>query len=867
MICTNSKKVALALCIAFNISIVSADINITNQTIYDEHHSKESISEQFNLLEEKQVDEQYRNSLKEEDRYIRNIIVQNNNLIAQESILIKVPFQKGKLFNPLLTSQAIKNIYSLGYFKQVQIFGDNVVITENKDKQKNGIDLYIVVQEKPKLSNVSFTGNKHITTKKLLEDSGLDKTPTIDESELPNFIARIKKLYKRKNYHFADITAQLEIIDSQHVEAHFNIKEHKKSYIERINFKGNNVVPSKKLKRIIFSKEYWVLSPMDKTGSFQEEMVQADKALIEDGYKSNGFLHAKVTDVQVNHNNEKNTYDITYTIHEGDVYHIDSIQIEGNDILSTQQLKASIPLQEGQRYSVELLRTSMEQLRLLWGEYGYIFADIEPSMQVDDEKKTVNIQFNFDLKDKVYLNRITIKGNNKTRDKVIRRSLLLDEGDLITNKKMDQSVDRIKMLGFFDEKSGVNWKTLRLDDTHADLDLILDEVKTGKFNTSISYGGGSKSNNPNTGITGNITLAERNLFGSGIAVSAVTEISKRYKGITASLMNPWLFDMPLRGILNTYHKQSEYEDGIKYAEHSPYENIFGGFIGLGYVSKLFGDCLIEGQLGFETIDFQVHKNKSDSEEEDKLSNQTSVVRAAKRLSETQQIYYQEILNRNFQSGDQYFAKLSFSKDHRNGTAFITNGYKWNWSSQFAFPITNKGFKYFKTELDASWYTPLIGENSLVLCLHGHAGFIRPLDNKNAPWKTLFHVGGPTTVRGYTYGQIGPTWLGDSMGATKSLYVNAEFIIPLTQDQSMRAVVFYDGGAGWDVPYKEELRKAISGFDQTLENDSFFYRHSVGVGIRISRPTPIQVDFGIKLNPSKKYKKHLTEVHFSMSHEF
>ena len=271
----------------------------------------------------------------------------------------------------------------------------------------------------------------------------------------------------------------------------------------------------------------------------------------------------------------------------------------------------------------------------------------------------------------------------------------------------------------------------------------------------------------------------------------------------------------------------------------------------------FGESILEAQIGFETITFDPK------------------VKAAPRLINAEQKYYQILLDKTFQSGDQYWARWSIAQDLRNGLVFTTNGYQWNWYGQFAFPLTETGFNFFKSELDATWYTPLIGENSLVLCLHGHIGFIKPLNHRNAPWKSLFHIGGPGTVRGYTWGQIGPTWHGDSMGATKAFYVNAEFIVPLTPDLTTRAVMFYDGGAGWDMPYKNEITELAniaadvngSVFGTTLINNEFFYRHSFGVGIRMLNPTPLQVDFGIKLNPSKVFKNKLTEVHLSMTHEF
>lgn len=859
-VCTKKRIVYLFLYLTLCCSLKAEDHQGIDSNIDDEQQnaiSQDTDMHESIVLSDQIVDSEMRSMLQQNQRLVRNIIVKNNKLVSQESIIVRLPFKPGKPFKPTQSSLAIKNVFALGYFRQVKMYVDLV-----DDEQ---IDVCIVVTEKPRVTDVIMKGMKHLGEKDLKKETGLDKIQTVNEEELKNFAAKIKRYYAKKNYHFATIETNLEVTDEQHVIAHFDIKEGQKTFVHRIAFKGNKSVSSKKLKRIIYTREVWPLSPMDSSGSYQADMIEADKQMIEDGYKSSGFVHAKVTEAEVIFDEVTNGYDVTYTIHEGDVYHIKEVNIQGNDTLSSEVLKASIPLQPGQRYSVEKLRSSIERLRLLWGEYGYLFADIEPSIDVNEEDKTVTVSFSFDLKEKVYLNRLTIKGNKKARDKIIRRQILIDEGDLITNKKMDQSKDRVKLMGYFDEREGVNWKTTRIDDTHADLDLMLKEVKTGKFSAQISYGGMAKGGTtPTKGLVGSAVISDKNLWGSAIAASLLAEVAERQQSITASIMDPWLFDKPVRGNVNVYARHSEYTEGISYTLNPPQEYVIGGFFGAGYIAKLFGESILEAQIGFETITFD------------------PAVQAAQRLTSAEQQFYQIILDRTFQSGDQYWARWSISQDLRNGLVFATNGYQWNWYGQLAFPLTPTGFNFFKTELDATWYTPLIGENSLVLCLHGHLGFIQPLNGKNAPWKSLFHIGGPGTIRGYTWGQIGPTWQGDSMGATKAFYVNVEFIVPLTPDLTTRAVMFYDGGAGWDMPYKDDIRASINAanilsassssdqrfyFDEHLNNDEFFYRHSFGVGIRMLNPTPLQVDFGIKLNPSKIFKHKLTELHLSMTHEF
>lgn len=810
------------------------------------------------------VDAQKRLELHESKRTINTIHIRGNKVVSNDAILHTIPVKVGDVFNVNFTSSMIKNLYKLNYFHQIKIFAEPI----DDDK----IDLHIVVEEKPKVNAFTFVGNKAASEKELKEHLQVENISTLTQQELKPLITKIKKLYHKKNYHNVQVEAAINNEEAHTVSVNFTIKEGKKSYLNQISFKGNKHITSKKLKRIIYSQEDWLFSFINRGGVYNAEMMEGDKYMIEDVYRNNGFINAKVVNSKVDKDPFSNNHHITYTVHEGDRYRIKDIEVEGNDIVPTQRLRAVIPMYEGQIYSSENLRTALENLRLIWGEFGYIFADIEPNVSIDEETKTVSIIFNTDIKDQVYLNRITIRGNKKTKDKVIRRQILLEEGALITNQKMEISKACVGLLGYFDPKNGVSWKTTRIDDTHADLDLMLTEVKTGNFSTNISFGGTpGKVQTPTTGVSANISFGDRNFLGSGVALAVSTDISKRYKSCQGSISNPWLFDRPIRGSLAGFIKSSEYDDQINIAENPPEEKVVGGVAGIGYVTKLLGGIIVDGKINFENISY------------------SEKIVAAARFNRGDQFIAQVLLNKYFQAGNQISLTGSFSQDKRNGSVFPTNGYQWNWFAQWSFPGWKfkvkkdpnhcntpqpsfcSQFNYVKTELDVSWYTPLIGEHDLILCVHGNLGIVHPFCGKDIPWKNLYHVGGPQTVRGYLYGQVGPTWKDDSLGASKAFFVNVELIIPVTANLNTRAVIFYDGGAGWDTPYLcdfSEAAKSVNlSFEKDFANNNFFYRHSIGVGVRMKSPSPIQVDFGIKLNPSRKYKKHLTELHFSMDHSF
>ncbi len=835
------------------------------------------------------VDLEQRLNLHDGNYIIENIYVDGNIVVSKNAILAASTLKIGNVFNVHQTASTIKNLYKLKYFHHIKIFAEP--IEEKPSKKKTDIDqdkddetkprkvnLYIVVQEKPKVNNISFTGNKALTEKDLKEQLNTEDIKTLVEEELKPIITKIKKIYHKKNYHNVKVTAKLVADKDKTVSAEFTIVENKKSYLNRISFKGNKHITGKQLKRIMYSQEDWILSFVNRAGVYNNEMLEADKYMIETAYRNNGFINAKVVNVEAIKNTDDNHFHIIFTIIEGERYRIKEIIAEGNDVVPSERVRSVIPIYEGQLYSSEAITTALDNLRILWGEFGYIFADIEPNISLDDENKTVSITFNTDLKDQVYLNRITLRGNKKTRDKVIRRQILLEEGELITNQKMEVSKACVGLLGYFDPKNGVAWKTTRIDNTHADLDLMLTEVKTGSFSVNLSFGGSpTKQQTPQTGLTGNISFGDRNFLGSGIAVAGSADVSQKFKSFQGSLSNPWLFDRPIRGSMAGFIKSSEYDDEVNFAENPPVENVVGGAFGIGYVSKLLGSVTFDANVNVECITY------------------TTKQEAAKRLSAPDRIIADVMLEKYFKNGNQISFIANLSKDIRNGSVFPTNGYQWSWQMQYTLPgwkrnlnptdcclpIQNNcsNFHYFRTEFDTSFYTPLVGEHDLILCLHGKVGIIQPLKSYrngielsgDIPWKNLYHIGGPTTIRAYTYGQVGPTWKEDSLGASKALCFNAEFIIPVSANLNTRAVIFYDGGAAWDTPYLcafQAAAKAVGqSFDKDLANNNFFYRHSVGVGVRLKSPSPMQVDFGIKLNPSKRYRKHLTELHFNMDHSF
>lgn len=803
---------------------------------------------------------QYLNRLAEQEKIIKDIIVEGNKHIPTDPILYRIPYQPGETFTPNKTNKLIKNVYALGFFKQV-----TVSIEELEDPY---INLVVEVEEKRSLEGVTFIGNKNLTEKEIQKKIDFSKITTFDEDDIPGYIVILKRLYQEKDYHDVSIKAELRG-DTEKATLIFTIDEGPKTLVKQVCFTGNDHIRGKKLRSLLFTREDWILGFLDRAGSYQPDAIEADKFVIENYYQSNGFLYAKVTDVSVDLDQTTQYVTVTFHINEGDIYTISDVRIPGNDLIAECDLLPRLPVQAGNVYSKEKIRETIEALKSLWGNYGYINADIEPSIQPNDENKTVSVAFHTELGEKVFVNRINIIGNKKTLDKVIRRQLVIEEGCLLTTQGLDESKTRVEGLGYFDPRAGVNWRIHKVTDNFVDLDLIVKEVKTGRVEAQIGFGGSPKDiSSPADSFTISGNMSETNLFGRGIHLTANASYAKEERNLLFNITNPWLFDRPIYGSLDLYLKRSLYDEFKMIEQGEIKERITGGAGSLGFISKRFNDATLSCKIGVEGITY----------------NQTpKVSQSLISASPVQAAELQEIFDRRFASGAFLWIGGYAFKDTRNHPLHPSRGYQWSIQTKFAIhsnlkdnPLDSpleiieleKGrqrFGYGRLSLDASWYTPLIGERDLVLCLHGYFGIVAPFKNRSVPFRELYHVGGPTSVRGFLYGEIGPMYFSpalnqkDMIGATKAFWLNTELIFPISGDFSMKGAVFYDGGAGWDTP-----DTGIINPDRIL-NNSFSYRHSVGIGIRILRPTPVKIDWGFKLD--RKSGETASEVHFSMYHDF
>ncbi len=791
------------------------------------------------------------NDATKRDFRIKAIIVTGSQRFPDATIKSKLPYRVGDEFKVEDSNQALLNVYRLGHFRQVQLLTEKV---------QDGVNLHVVLTEKPLLKEVILVGNKHLSKKEISKKIDFEKIPAAEKEELKKLSRSIKNVYAEKGYHFPTVTLSTTQ-DKEYLTATFTIKEGARSIVKKVRFNGNKSFDGKRLRSLLFTREDWLLGPLDHSGNYHPLAVEQDKHTLEQFYQSTGFLHAQVTGADVTFDETKKEITVTFNIHEGDKYTISSIEVPGNDIYSEKELLASIPLRKGSLYSREGIKACIERLKTIWGDKGFIYADVEPTIEPDDEEKTVKLGFHSELGNKVQLNRINIFGNKKTRDKVIRRQFLLDEGALLTTTKLEASKQRIAGLGYFDRKEGVNWKINRIDEDLADIDVMLKEVKTGRAEFKITYGGSPTSmSSSNSGVSTELQLTERNIFGKGLMGHLNARIGQDERAFSGGFTQPWLFDKPIRVGASGNYSQSSYQE-LRKVENTIKERRAGGLCHLGFVAERLGFVSVDFQLGLDKLEYYSKSRSGQSN----IAPQASIVG-----DDTVKSEYQQILDDRFKSATFPYIELAVGKDTRNHHTHITRGYKWNASARMGIPSIDKVFGFYHLELDGHWYTPLINESDLVLHIHGHLGQVGNFKNYSIPFRELYHVGGQASVRGWDFGQIGPQWYhpdlledegwqGESIGAQNAAFMNVELIFPFTEDMSIKGVVFYDGGSGWQTPHQSRISP------DHLKNNSFDYRHSIGVGVRLLNPQPMRVDWGFKLD--KRPGESAGEVSFSSYYDF
>ena len=665
---------------------------------------------------------------------VNSIEVKGLKRVEEGAVKSKITQKVGEPLSNEKVSEDIKSIFKMGYFDDVK--------TEI-EPMEGGIKLTYVVKEKPTIIRVEFQGNKELEDDKLKEKISITVGSIADTTLVQDNASKLQLFYEDEGYWLARVVPVVNKISENEVYLTFQIDEGKKVKVKDIRIVGNKAISSSKIKGVMKTTTWKIYSFIFSAGYYKKDVVNADLDAIKDLYFNNGYIKVIVADPEIQLTEDKQGMAITISISEGDQYRISSVSLTAYKVFTEPELRGRITASPGAIFSKEVVRADINSLTDLYTQNGYALASVYPDILPDDATKQLSLTYKIE-EGKIYrVGMIEITGNTKTKDKVIRREIRIDEGDIFNSALLKRSYERINNLNYFETVDMV--PKPKYEEQLLDIDVKVKEKSTG----SLSVGGGYSSVDK---LVATVDITQSNVFGTGRYLRARGELGGNVSNFTLSYRDPWFMDKPVTFSADAYLNEQKYPD---YETKGP-----GAGFGFG---KSFGEYWggnIMYNLAKTTV-FGVSSSASTIIKSQEGTFTTSSVTPS--------------ITRD--SRDNYLDPMSGSRN----------------SANFTFAGIGGDNKFIKTLFDSAWFFSLGGTGTSIM-VRGRIGYAKGIFNETLPLYENFCVGGIYTVRGIGYCQAGPkTSTGEEIGGPKELIFNVDYIFPIVKELKFKGVVFFDAG--------------------------------------------------------------------------
>jgi len=682
---------------------------------------------------------------------IKDIRVEGIQRTEAGTVFSYLPVKVGEKLDDEKAATAIKALYGTGFFKDVRLEVENDV-------------LIVMVQERPAISQIDFIGLKEFDKKQLmdgLKQVGLAEGRIFDKSLLDKAEQELKRQYLSRGKYAVAITTTVTPLERNRTAISFNISEGEVAKIQQINIVGNQAFPEKELLDLfVLSTPGW-MSWWSKNDQYSKQKLAADIETMRSHYLNRGYLEFNLDSTQVSISSDKQSIYITINITEGQKYTVSDIKLAGEMLVPEEELRKLIKIQPGDVFSREKLTETTKLIGDRLGKDGYAFANVNAVPELNKEKQEAKFTFFIDPGRRVYVRRINVTGNTKTRDEVVRREMRQMEGAWYASDKVARSRERIDRLGYF---SDVNVETPAVAGTtdQVDMNVSVTEKPTG----SIMAGAGFSSSE---GFILSGSISQANVFGSGNYLSPQFNTGKINKVYSLSYTNPYYTDDGISRGFDIYNRKT-HSSSLSVSRYDS-DSVGGGV--------RFGVPLNE----MDTVNFGL------SVERTQLTLYTDP--AAGAVSPQRYVDY---VNEFGDTNSTLRGDIGWARDTRDSIIYPTKG-----SMKRAFAETGLpggDIKYYKLSYQHQWLSPLIQDFTLML--NGEAGYANGYGGKPLPFFKSFFAGGNTSVRGFKSSSLGPKDIdGNALGGNRRLVGNVEVLFPIPgmkKDKSLRMSVFLDAGS-------------------------------------------------------------------------
>lgn len=680
---------------------------------------------------------------------------------------------------------AIRRLYELGYFQRIDV---------RRDPETG--ELTWVFRERPFVVEVVTRGITELSDDKVEKAVAIERGVFLDPRRIRRTEQAVEKLYREEGYSDTDVRVHTEPVEEtkpNEVRVVVEAKETGKVRILAVHVRGNESVSEEEIRARLESRPPNGLSFLTSRGEFDREAAERDRYRIEALYLERGFLKVQVDGPDVSYTPGSERVVLGYTVQEGLQYDLGSLTFDGDIFFQRETLGEWVDLEVDAPLNRVALEEGIRQIVEAYSDYGFAFARATPDFTYHDDRRVADVRLDIDRGPMVYIRRIEVQGNTKTRDKVVRRELLISEGELFSGSQLRRSRERVNALGFFE---AVTFETRAVSDDQLDIVIQVTEKPTGTASAGIGYSSIDQ-------FVGNLRLNFGNLMGYGIRLNLEAEFGGRRQTFTLGYTDPYFLDTPISLGVDLFRNRQEYFSGLAGVQSYTQENI-GGSLSLGY------------KLGIYNRVFVTFR--------DELSRFSDLAVQSRRF---------------FTGGETRSLKLTWRRDARNHPYDPTSGNLFLISTELAGGALGADHTFTKYRfLDQHFVTFF---DFLTWMLKAEVG-LSTAPGDRVPFAERYFVGGIYTLRGFDYRTVGPSLMvpssaGDPysevteifVGGNKQVLLSSELIFPLVPPAGIKGVLFVDAGNTW------------------LEEEQFFERRlrvGYGFGFRWFSPIgPLRFEWG------------------------
>ncbi len=758
---------------------------------------------------------------------IKDIRVEGIQRTEAGTVFSYLPVKVGETLTPERASEAIKALYATGFFKDVRLEANNDV-------------LVVTVEERPGIASVDFSGMKEFPKEDMksgLKQLGLAEGRILDKSLLEKAEQELKRQYFNRGMYAVQVKATTTPLERNRVAVNFDVSEGEVAKIRTINIVGAKAIPEKTLLKLFnLSTPGW-MTWWSKNDQYSKQKLSGDLETLRSHYLNQGYLEFNVESTQVSITPDKKDIYITININEGERYTVSDFKFAGDMPVPEAELKNLVSLKVGDFFSRERLNESTKNIGERLGNEGYAFSNVNAAPDIDKEKRTANFTFLVDPGRKVYVRRVNVTGNTRTKDEVVRREMRQMEGAWFAADKINRSRERVERLGFFKETT-VETPPVPGTTDQVDVNVNVTEQPTG----NILLGAGFSSSD---GLVLSGSISQNNLFGSGNRLSAQINSGSVNKVYALSFTNPYFTQDGVSLGYDLYRRDVNTSSLDSVADYGTSTSGIGLRLGVP-ITELdtvnFGLAYEQVTLDLSNKAPDVYYSYAGQYEPACLAQvglPVPVDPPTGALSKTGCSSTTDSLR--FEAG--------WARDSRDSLLYPTKGTYQRAYIEAGTPLGD--LNYYKLNYQYQWLRPL--SRNVSLLLNGEIGIGGGYSGKQMPLFRNFFAGGIGSVRGFESGAIGPKASNGtsafSIGGTKRVVGNAELLFPfpgMGNDRSVRLSTFLDIGAIAGPGDSQGRYEQLSASDM---------RYSVGAAVTWYSPMgPIKLSLAKPLNAKSDDKE-------------